>query len=257
VSEDDTPARVPEEIQAREYAFPYHHIPLWDGEHFAQHRHWSWGFRYLGGLEMASRLLSRISFESLLDVGCGDGRFLLELHRRAVRARLLGIDRDERAIRLAAALNPEGDYRVLDLLKTPLEERFDAATLIEVIEHIEPAELPRFVEAVAGAIRPGGHVVVTVPHRNKPLNPKHHQHFGGADLRAVLEPHFTDVQPIPFDFSSRPFEILVRLLGGSGERFIVTHRALNRAFYRLYLRRYLTGGDESRCLRIACIARRP
>ncbi len=45
---------------------------------FSQLRHWSWGYRYLGRLQVVFDLLDGLEFDSLLDVGCGDGRFLRE-----------------------------------------------------------------------------------------------------------------------------------------------------------------------------------
>ena len=39
-------------IQENEYEFPYHYVPRWDGSAFSTTRHWSWGHRYLGGLQV-------------------------------------------------------------------------------------------------------------------------------------------------------------------------------------------------------------
>ena len=68
---DSTPA----EIQEREYAFPYHYIPSALNEGFSQTRHFSWGFRYLGGLSVVAEEVARLEPTSLIDIGCGDGTF--------------------------------------------------------------------------------------------------------------------------------------------------------------------------------------
>src|SRR5207247_850905 len=107
--------------------------------------------------------------------------------------RLCGVDFSERAVRLAQALNPELDYRALDVVTDVIGEKFEVATLIEVIEHIVPAQLPAFIEAAANTITDNGKLVLTVPHSNKPLIDKHYQHFTGHQLRQLLAPHFDDI----------------------------------------------------------------
>lgn len=238
-------------IQDREYRFPYHYIPARDNKGFTQTRHWSWGFRYLGGLRVVLDGLERQPFESLVDIGCGDGRFLREVAREFPHARLAGIDYSERAIRLARAMNPGLDYRAENILEGSADERFEVATAIEVLEHIPPEDLPQFLEAIARRMEEGGRFLLTVPHINKAVSAKHYQHFDSGKLRALLEPHFTDLEFVPFDHNSRLLVLLSRLMGGGGSQYLITNRRLNDALYRLYLRRWLYTGSEKRCQRIA------
>lgn len=245
-----------QQIQARQYEFPYHYIPGNGRGNFTQTRHWSWGFRYLGGLRVALELLEGRDFEALLDVGCGDGRFLREAARHYPEARLLGVDYSERAIALARAMNPGLDYRALNILEERPDGRFGAATAIEVLEHIPPDDLPAFAGAIADCLEPGGHFACTVPHRNKAVSAKHYQHFDSEKLRGVLEPHFEEITLVPFDHRSRLLWALSLLLGGSGRHMVVTNRRINNWFYRLYRRRWLYVPDEKQCLRIAAVCRR-
>ncbi len=60
--------------QEEQYTYPYHHIPSWEANSFAQNQYWSWGFRYLGGLKVVMDALEGIDFKSIIDIGCGDGR---------------------------------------------------------------------------------------------------------------------------------------------------------------------------------------
>jgi 2-polyprenyl-3-methyl-5-hydroxy-6-metoxy-1,4-benzoquinol methylase len=241
--------------QESEYSFPYHYIPTAGAGKFSSTRHWDWGFRYLGGLHLVLDSLAAAPFSSLVDVGCGDGRFLCEVAQRLPGRRLLGVDASARAVRLAQALNPNIEYRALDITQG-LPERFEAATLIEVLEHISPAQLPEFIGAVAALLAHGGRLIVTVPHRNKPLIEKHHQHFTGAALTGFLAPHFTDIRLIPFDVrSSRsPLMWLIeRLLGQKGRWFTFTQQRVLHRLYRLYLQRYLYARTEADCERIAAV----
>ena len=68
--------------QESQYALPYHYIPSFEGGHFSQHLYWSWGLHYIGALEYILDVLGQEPFESLIDVGCGDGRLLQEIGRR-------------------------------------------------------------------------------------------------------------------------------------------------------------------------------
>jgi SAM-dependent methyltransferase len=242
--------------QEGEYAFPYHYIPTLKGSKFSSTRHWDWGFRYLGGMQLALDQLADAKFAALIDIGCGDGRFLREVAAHYPAKRLLGVDASERAVRLANALNPDLEYRALDIVKDGVPEKFDAATLIEVIEHIPPAGLPEFIGVVAGVLSDGGRLVLTVPHRNKALIEKHYQHFTGAQLEALLAPHFSDIHLIPFDVPAKrapAMWLIERLLGAKGKWFLLTNARLLYLFYRLYLKRYLYAGSETRCERIAVV----
>lgn len=130
-------------------------------------------------LDAIVRLLLDSGATSVLDLGCGRGELLQRLLPHAQLTRLVGIDIDERALALArSALN-------IDLLDTArrivvrygsFEERdpelagFDAAVLLETIEHIEPGRLPRVEQAVFAGMRPQL-VLVTTP--NREYNPLH------------------------------------------------------------------------------------
>ena len=254
-----TKLEMPQQAQEDQYAFPYHYLPSWSTKGLILARYWPWGYRYLGGLMLVLDQLQPYRFASLIDIGCGDGRFLREAAKVYPDVHLLGVDYSERAICLAKALNPGLHYEALNILEAPPVKRFDAATLIEVLEHIPPPEVKRFIAAVADLLENRGHLVLTVPHRNKPIIKKHFQHFTSADLRAILEPHFTDIVFTPFDTLPRYaplLAILDRLIGGKGKFFILTNRRLLGWVFRYYVKHHLYVKDEKRCERIAVICRK-
>jgi len=121
-------------IQDSQYSYPYHYIPTLGDNVFSQVQYWSWGFRYMGGLQIVIDQLKDRQFESLVDVGCGDGRLLKELTLLYPEKRLLGVDYSQRAILLAQALNPSLDYDVVDIIENPLLERFDVVTLVTLLQ---------------------------------------------------------------------------------------------------------------------------
>ncbi|MBA3056842.1 MAG: class I SAM-dependent methyltransferase [Gammaproteobacteria bacterium] len=159
---------------------------------------------------------------SVLDLGCGPGELLLRLRLHPQFVRLLGIDIDERALadaRLALGLDwlrPEprlavrlGSFAEVDRELTG----FDAAVLLETIEHIEPGHLPRVERAVFASMHPGL-VLVTTPNQEYNLlhgmqagrkrHPGHHfewsraqfQHWAaGVALRHGYSVSYTDLGP--------------------------------------------------------------
>jgi len=244
-----------EHRQESQYAYPYHYIPEYGDKSFTQTQHWKWGFRYLGGIKVVMDELNTLSFNSLVDVGCGDGRFLREFCRQHPGKETLGIDYSARAIRLAEAMNPDISYECRDIRNDPQDQFFEVATLIEVLEHIPPSDVPEFLEAVSEMLCPGGYLILTVPHTNKSVQPKHFRHYDEALLREVLSPHFKDLSFIPFDNHSRLLGFLQRLMGGSGEHFIITNRYANHLFFQAYCNYFLYNVGKSNCGRIAATAR--
>jgi SAM-dependent methyltransferase len=243
-------------IQEAQYSFPYHHIPSIQKAKFSPVRYWPWGFRYLGGIQLVLDQLAKTRFSSLIDIGCGDGRLLREIASHYAGKDLLGIDASSRAIQLAQALNPGIRYQATDLFKERIHEKFDVATLIEVIEHISPDDLPKFIHAVADTLVEDGRLILTVPHENTPVTKKHYQHFNSTKLRTLLEPYFDDIAFIPFDIpaSGSPLMWLIQhILGPKGKFFLLTNARLLYFFYAVYLKRYLYTMHESSCERIAVV----
>src|SRR4051812_16394470 len=85
-----------EAIQEAEYEFPYHYIPQLENGNFSQVRKLRWGYEYLSYLRFILAQLEKLEFASLLDVGCGEGRFLSEVSKRFPDKNLKGVDRSQR-----------------------------------------------------------------------------------------------------------------------------------------------------------------
>jgi SAM-dependent methyltransferase len=99
---------------------------------------------------------------SLLDIGCGEGvlthRWALELPDR----RVVGIDLDDPALQAQWAQRsaPNLEYRVMPAERLPFaDDEFDAATAIEVLEHVPDPE-HTLSEMARTAKR---HLLVSVP----------------------------------------------------------------------------------------------
>jgi len=117
--------------------------------------------------------LLELGASSVVDLGCGPGQFLERLMSTPAFTRVAGSDVDTRSLQYAARrlhLNRMSERQAerLELFQGALtyeDERyagFDAAVLMEVIEHVEPSRLDALEHVVFGAARPGA-VVVTTP----------------------------------------------------------------------------------------------
>lgn len=237
-----------EASQESQYSLPYHYIPTYDKGHFSQHLYWSWGFRYLGGIHLVLDTLHKKKFQSLVDIGCGDGRFLRDIKREFPGKRILGVDYSADAINLPKALNPDIDYICLDIGKKNLgNKKFDVATLIEVLEHIPLGRIDSFLNGISNLLSANGLLILTVPHRNKNVLAKHYQHFDSKSLTHVIKPYFNIEELIFFDKSSILNTIISNILGNN--LFILNNQRILDSIYRFY-RRHLFYCSEEKCGRI-------
>ncbi len=125
-------------------------------------------------LDAVAALLEQTEARRVLDLGCGEGKLLRRLLRSAQFRELVGVDLSARSLEIAAERlkldeRPELRDRVT-LLHGSLAypdsrlRGFDAAALVEVIEHLEPHRLSALTQNVLGHARPGT-LIVTTPNR--------------------------------------------------------------------------------------------
>jgi 3' terminal RNA ribose 2'-O-methyltransferase Hen1 len=126
-------------------------------------------------LEAVLAVLCDRGIARVMDLGCGDGRLLrMLLHDPRFRD-IVGLDVSRRQLDRAADRlhleNPPAPHRQrLTLLQGSLLYRdarlvgYEAAVLIEVIEHLEPTRLGMFVQVLFGYTRPGT-VILTTPNQ--------------------------------------------------------------------------------------------
>jgi 3' terminal RNA ribose 2'-O-methyltransferase Hen1 len=124
--------------------------------------------------------LAEVGASRVLDLGCGGGALLTALLKDRRYTEVVGTDVSARALEIAARRlrldrMPERQRDRLKLWQSALTYRddrlrgYDAAVLMEVIEHVDPPRLPALEASVFGHARPGT-VVVTTPNAEYNVN---------------------------------------------------------------------------------------
>lgn len=240
-------------LQESQYQFPYHYLPALPPA-FSSFLYWPWSLNYIATLELVKTTLTQFPFSTLIDIGCGDGRMVRQLTSTFPQAVISGIDNSLPAIRLAQALNPELSFTCLDISQAHHHlPAVDVATLIEVLEHIPPSRIPKFVSALSRLVLPQGRVLVTVPHVNQHVGAKHYQHFSLAQLTAIFHSRFQVEQVYYLSRQDWPYQLILQLLGN--KLFILSHPRLQQLLYTVY-RRYLFLTDSEHCSRLFVIFKR-
>jgi 3' terminal RNA ribose 2'-O-methyltransferase Hen1 len=127
--------------------------------------------------------LAEVGATRVLDLGCGGGALLAALLKDRRYTAIVGADVSARALELAARRlrldrlpeRQRGRIRLLQSALTYRDDRlrgYDAAVLMEVVEHLDPPRLPALAASVFGHARPGA-VVVTTP------NVEYNVHYPG------------------------------------------------------------------------------
>ena len=180
--------------QNLQYQFPYHHIPhmdSWRGHSFPSMDRYLWfGFEYLGYNQYIVKKVLDRKPEKVLDVGCGDGKFLKMLNEAAynkkVNINMAGIDISLEAINLANCLNGGVSYRAMDI--SDVTESYDCITCIETLEHIPDNNVSQVIYHIHRCLKLGGVAIICVPTTNRPKEDKHFRHY---DLE-VMERELSD-----------------------------------------------------------------
>jgi 3' terminal RNA ribose 2'-O-methyltransferase Hen1 len=124
-------------------------------------------------IEAVTAVIREARATAVLDLGCGEGKLVARLVRDKSITRIVGVDVSHRALEVAASrlkLDRRGGKKSerLELIHGSLLYRdarlsgFDAAAVVEVIEHLEPNRLGAFERALFEFAQPQT-VIVTTP----------------------------------------------------------------------------------------------
>jgi 3' terminal RNA ribose 2'-O-methyltransferase Hen1 len=124
-------------------------------------------------IQAVLRALKQVGANRVLDLGCGDGRLLVAMLRDGSFQRIVGMDVSHSALERAARrlrlqeMSPKQRERI-ELVQSSLTyndrrlQGYDAAAVVEVIEHLDPSRLDAFERSLFGIARPDT-IVITTP----------------------------------------------------------------------------------------------
>ena len=198
-------------------------------------------------------MLKSRTFKTLLDVGCGEGKLLLELSHAFPGATLAGVDYSAQSISFARAFNPELEFFVADISAANVGKRYDVITLIETLEHIPPESLARFIRGLATHLEDAGVLILTTPSETVQVNAKHYQHFTVEKVRSLFAEHFVIEEGHHLNVVGFGTNFIQRIL--SNRLFILNHAGIRTAVYRLY-RTYFFRGKPEKTRRVCVVLRK-
>jgi hypothetical protein len=192
-----------------------------------------------------------VCFDSLLGVGCGNGRFFRVLAGEHPDINTLGIGHAKQSVEMPREMSSYLGYEVVDFLGKDLYWRSDTVTAIEVPEYIPPGRMHAFISQMATVIE-GGRMAITVPHENKQIRDKYYQDFSEAGLAELLIPWFD-----PVVILNRQLKLLIALelaVSGRDNHVEVMNSLLFlNTLWGLCNQRYLYAPSESQCRRIVAV----
>lgn len=152
---------------------------------------------------------AKLTFNSVLDIGCGNGILISAAKRRFPDVPCAGADIAQTAIDRARRRWKDISFHQFDIQERSLNERFDLILFSEVIEHLEHPE--RAVQNIRKMC--SGYLILTTPTGSRlptDLAFHHLKHFTSEELRALVESN--GFQVIRLYLWGWPFQILFRRL---------------------------------------------
>ncbi len=251
------PVQEEQKRQEDEYQFPYHYVAQMPSDGFRQHYVDTWGLNYVATMDFMLRRIEKLGVRSVIDIGCGDGRFTREIGLRFRELEsVVGVDYSSRAIALADTLNaglPNVAFAKSDIIAESTDRIFDCAVLMEVFEHIPLDDTQKFLHAVRNRICTNGTLLLTVPHANKPLEYKHFQHFTIETLTRELANEFEIEEIVPFEKGGFRRRLINRLL--CNRFFVLNNPGLLNKLYRYQEKNLFHCASEDSCQRLFVQAR--
>jgi SAM-dependent methyltransferase len=126
--------------------------------------------------------------QSVLDIGCGNGGVLRELHHRGYQ-HLHGLEISDYAIERLGAEGITMHRGVLPSIDLP-DASFDVVIASQVLEHIIRRQ--RLLREIRRVLKPGGHALIFVPDNCLgPIDePEHVIKYTAGSLRKLVGAHF-------------------------------------------------------------------
>ena len=112
-------------------------------------------------LRFVTRLIDTCpSAGTVLDAACGTGTYVGMV--LVAGRHLVGADQSDGMLAEARSKHPEVRFERIGLQELAFDREFDAAMCTDAMENVPPEDWPRVLGNLRRAVRPGGHVYLTV-----------------------------------------------------------------------------------------------
>ena len=194
-------------------------------------------------------IIRPLTFESVLDVGCGQGSLLADLRSDFPQIKPNGTDISTSAVELARQKVPDGRFLVLDATKEHLSEKFDVVLCSDVLEHIpDDMAVLNNLEHMTGKYL----VISTIQGRMRRFEAEevgHVRNYAPGELVQKVEKsgfRVTKVVEWGFPFYSPLYRNLLELTGSKGTtgQFGPIRKAISNSLYYLFMLNSSKRGDE-------------
>lgn len=122
-----------------------------------------------------------LSGKSILDIGCGEGNFLLCIEKKLKHKRLVGLDVSVDVLPKLSNI----EFIKTNIVDFDLADRFDVITSDNVMEHIAPKDLDIHLHSVTRHLKSNGALIIMMPNRL----------FGPNDVTRIID--YTNSNKVP------------------------------------------------------------
>lgn len=143
---------------------------------------------------------------TLVDLMCGNGYLLNEVHKKRKDLNLEGIDINEEFIQYAKEKNSNIIFTLDDVLKLEKENEYDIVVSTGGLHHLHYYKQPLFIEKIYSMLKKQGFAILGDPYIDDYSNEKERQ-FGCTNL-GIAYTQFSKEKNAPIEIMSANLEII-------------------------------------------------
>lgn len=246
-------------IQEADYYFPYHWIQYEDERVQSVFNNYRGKFLYTAYINEVIQNIKEIKADSILDVGCGDGRLLSALYERYTKEniptpQLTGCDISERAIAFARAFSPNINWIAGDL--SEIKDTYDVIVCTEVLEHIPDSEVGEFLNNLEKILNINGTIIFTLPTICTPVSAKHYRHYTFELFQNQIKfaGNLNVIKYICIGKNTRIYRYYKRIFNNN--KSFIRIKFLESIFWKYYNKYCLHGNDPKKFLDMVVMVER-